>query len=116
MAVDTKKCVGCSDCVVACQTENNVPNGFCRDWIVEITEGIYPDLRLENRSERCNHCKTSPCVRCCPTGASHYAEGGVVLITPEKCIGCGICALKCFSGALSLRDRTKKETELLKED
>ena len=29
MAVDTKKCVGCSDCVVACQTENNVPIGYC---------------------------------------------------------------------------------------
>ena len=28
MAVDTKKCVGCSDCVVACQTENNVPIGL----------------------------------------------------------------------------------------
>ena len=24
MAIDTKKCVGCSDCVVACQTENDV--------------------------------------------------------------------------------------------
>ena len=34
MTMDTLKCVGCSDCVVACQTENNVPLGYCRDWIV----------------------------------------------------------------------------------
>jgi Fe-S-cluster-containing dehydrogenase component len=95
MVIDTKKCVGCSDCVVACQTENNVPIGYCRDWIVESTEGKYPELRLENRSERCNHCISSPCVRCCPTGASHYAEGGLVLVTPEKCIGCGACIASC---------------------
>ena len=41
MAVDTKKCVGCSDCVVACQTENNVPIGYCRDWIIEVVDGSY---------------------------------------------------------------------------
>ena len=34
MVIDTKKCVGCMDCVVACQTENDVPTGFCKDWIV----------------------------------------------------------------------------------
>ncbi|MDQ1355021.1 MAG: dihydropyrimidine dehydrogenase, partial [Acidobacteriota bacterium] len=27
----------------------------------------------------------------------------------SKCIGCGICTLKCFSGALYLRERTKEE-------
>jgi Fe-S-cluster-containing dehydrogenase component len=26
MVIDTKKCVGCMDCVVACKTENNVPS------------------------------------------------------------------------------------------
>jgi Fe-S-cluster-containing dehydrogenase component len=80
MAVDTKKCVGCSDCVVACQTENNVPIGYCRDWIVEVTDGTYPQLEIEIRSERCNHCENAPCVRCCPTGASHYSDGGTVLV------------------------------------
>ena len=44
MTMDTRKCVGCSDCVVACQTENNVPLGYCRDWIVEHTAGTYPHL------------------------------------------------------------------------
>ncbi len=60
MAIDTRKCVGCSDCVVACQTENNVPIGYCRDWVVEVTDGTYPQLEIEIRSERCNQCDNSP--------------------------------------------------------
>ena len=74
MAIDTRKCVGCSDCVVACQTENNVPVGYCRDWVIEINDGTYPELEMEIRSERCNHCDNAPCVRCCPTGASHIVR------------------------------------------
>ncbi len=95
MAIDTKKCVGCSDCVVACQIENNVPEGFCRDWITETVSGTYPNLEMEYRSERCHHCDNAPCVRCCPTGASHIAEGGIVLVEPDKCIGCGACIASC---------------------
>lgn len=95
MAIDTKRCVGCADCVVACQTENNVPLGYCRDWIVEETAGKYPDLQMEIRSERCNHCDNSPCVRCCPTGASHYSEGGIVLVNHEECTGCKACIASC---------------------
>ena len=95
MAIDTLRCVGCSDCVVACQTENNVPLGYCRDWIVEETSGKYPALHMEIRSERCNHCDNSPCVRCCPTGASHYSDGGIVLVTPGECTGCKACIASC---------------------
>lgn len=95
MAIDTRKCVGCSDCVVACQTENNVPVGFCRDWVVEVVDGTYPNVGIELRSERCNHCDNSPCVRCCPTGASHFEEGGIVLVQHSKCIGCGACIQAC---------------------
>ncbi len=95
MAVDTKKCVGCSDCVVACQTENRVPDGFCRDWVVEIVNGVFPEVEVELRSERCNHCQNSPCVRCCPTGASHYTKGGIVMVTANDCIGCGACIQSC---------------------
>ncbi len=69
MVIDTLKCVGCSDCVVACQTENDVPIGYCRDWIIETVNGAYPSIELELKSERCNHCDNAPCVRCCPTGA-----------------------------------------------
>ena len=102
MAVDTKKCVGCSDCVVACQTENDVPIGYCREWVVEVVDGTYPQLEMEIRSERCNHCKNSPCVRCCPTGASHYSDGGIVLVNSKKCIGCGACVALCPTKILYL--------------
>jgi len=95
MAIDTKKCVGCSDCVVACQIENNVPIGYCRDWIVEVTTGTYPNLSMEMRSERCNHCSNAPCVRCCPTTASHITENGIVLVDEKNCIGCKACIAAC---------------------
>jgi len=57
--------------------------------------GTYPQLEIEIRSERCNHCINAPCVRCCPTGASHFAEGGIVLVKHNKCIGCGACMASC---------------------
>ena len=51
---------------------------------------------MEIRSERCNHCDNPPCVTCCPTGASHVDQfGGVVLVTPEECIGCKACLASC---------------------
>ena len=100
MAIDTRKCVGCSDCVVACQTENDVPRGYCRDWIVTELHGEFPQLTMEIRSERCNHCDRAPCVDCCPTGASHVEElGKTVQVTAGKCIGCKACIAACPYGA-----------------
>ena len=95
MVIDTQRCVGCGDCVVACQTENNVPVGYCRDWIVQDVQGLFPELYMEIRSERCNHCENPPCVRCCPTGASHVVEGGIVLVDKDKCTGCKACIAAC---------------------
>jgi len=95
MVIDTRTCIGCGDCVVACKTENKVPDGLNRDWIVEATKGKYPNLTTEFRSERCNHCSNTPCVRACPTGASHINEGGSVQVTRAKCTGCKACVAAC---------------------
>ncbi len=96
MIIDTKKCVGCMDCVVACKTENQVPEGLDRDWIVQDAKGKFPTVHLEIRSERCNHCDNPPCVYCCPCGASHIHDlGGVVLVHHEKCSGCKACIAAC---------------------
>ncbi len=100
MVIDTVRCVGCMDCVVACKTENQVPEAFNRDWIAYDVTGTFPTLHMEIRSERCNHCDNPPCVSCCPTGASHVHDvGGVVLVDPDKCIGCKGCVASCPYGA-----------------
>jgi len=95
MVVDTRRCIGCKACVLECKAENKVPDGFCRDWIVEVVEGKFPNLKMEIRSERCNHCEYPPCVDACPTGASHVNEGGIVLVSRNKCTGCKACIAAC---------------------
>lgn len=95
MTVDTKRCVGCSACVIACKTENNVPLGCYRDWIVEEAHGQFPTVDLEIRSTRCNHCSNPACVQACPTGASNVNVGGTVLVTHHKCSGCKACMAAC---------------------
>jgi Fe-S-cluster-containing dehydrogenase component len=95
MTVDTRLCVACKACVLACKAENAVPDGYSRDWIVEEVKGTYPALSMQIRSERCNHCTDAPCVKACPTGASHVGEGGTILVTHSKCSGCKACIAAC---------------------
>ncbi len=95
MTMDTRRCVGCQACVIACKTENALPNGSYRDWVEQETRGAFPTLTMENRSVRCNHCDHPPCVGRCPTGASHVNAGGAVIVTHRKCTGCKACITAC---------------------
>jgi dihydropyrimidine dehydrogenase (NAD+) subunit PreA len=54
------------------------------------------------------------CVRC-PYMAIRLDEEKHPVTDASKCIGCGICAMKCFSGALYLRERTEEEAAALVE-
>lgn len=95
MVIDTRRCVGCEACVVACKAENNVPEGYCRDWIVTEVDGQWPQFNTEIRSQRCNHCDRPACAMNCPTGAIHKDFGGVVLVATRKCTGCKSCIAAC---------------------
>lgn len=57
-------------------------------------------------AELCRHCGN--CARC-PYLAVSLDKDLVPVTDASKCIGCSICVQKCFSGALYMRDRTKKE-------
>lgn len=100
MVIDTRKCVGCGDCVIACKTENEVPEGLHRDWVTQEMTGRFPDLHMEIRSERCNHCSNPPCVYNCPTGASYVEKGtNITLVNNDKCVGCKSCIAACHYDA-----------------
>ncbi len=95
MAVDTRRCVGCSSCVLACKAENGLPVEMARRWVVTETTGTFPNLAMLVRSEACHHCTSAPCVSNCPTGASHYGKGGTVLVDHDFCTGCKACVASC---------------------
>jgi len=77
----------------------------------------FTDLTAEKKisdvtAELCQHCGN--CTRC-PYLAISLDDDKVPSTDASKCIGCSICSQKCFSGALHMRERTKKEKALLSE-
>jgi dihydropyrimidine dehydrogenase (NAD+) subunit PreA len=60
--------------------------------------------RLE--SELCMHCGN--CTRCAYLAVSLDAQG-LPRFDASKCVGCSLCAQKCFSGALAMGERTTAE-------
>lgn len=109
MAIDLRTCMGCAACVVACKVENRVGEPFFRCRIEQRSAGDFPNVQLEILSLRCNQCSEAPCVWNCPTGASHYAEGGVVLVDDGKCTGCKACLAACAYDARFINERGTAE-------
>ncbi len=101
MVVDTAACIGCNACVVACQSENNVP-------IVgpdEIAMGRDMHwLRIDNYTIDgqpgfspipCMHCEHAPCEPVCPVAASVHDGEGLNLQVYNRCVGTRFCELNC---------------------
>ncbi|MBW7989698.1 MAG: 4Fe-4S dicluster domain-containing protein [Planctomycetes bacterium] len=95
MVIDLRRCIGCHACTVACKSEFNVPLGVWRAWVIVKEDGEYPHTRRSFIPKLCNNCRNSPCIKICPTGASHYNEDGISSIDEKKCIGCKLCVGTC---------------------
>lgn len=95
LAVDSRKCINCKACSVACRAENRVPPDKRRNWLNEEHRGEWPKPIASFEPEQCHHCADPACVRVCPTGASRQRPDGVVVIDATDCVGCHYCILAC---------------------
>ena len=104
MVIDSKKCIDCKACVVACRAENRVPLRYSRNWIDEEHRGEWPKLLAAFEPGQCQQCESPACVRVCPTGASYQRPDGIVAINESECVGCRYCIIACPYDARFFRE------------
>lgn len=97
MALDYQSCIDCKACEVACKEENGVQLGADKQriWVTQSEKSIFGEPFVAYHPSQCNHCINAPCVSVCPTGASHFSLGGLVLTDKDKCILCKGCMEAC---------------------
>jgi molybdopterin-containing oxidoreductase family iron-sulfur binding subunit len=96
MVIDTRRCVGCRACVLACKAENKTPPGVSYTVVFEQILDNRPNDKPVFMTKPCFHCEYPPCVDVCPVSATYKREqDGIVVVDYERCIGCRYCMTAC---------------------